>query len=72
MNEKDCFGSFNVGFDLGIDRVPLVASPRPPSWPSSPLQFKMKVLLNSYSLRLIFQLLKKFELSYNLNDIRDG
>jgi len=59
MNEKDCFGSFNVGFGFGIGRVPLVASPRPSSWPSSLLQFKMKGLLYSYSSGLIFITMKK-------------
>jgi hypothetical protein len=29
MNEKDYFGDFIVGFDFGVGRVPLVASPRP-------------------------------------------
>jgi len=47
MNEKDCFGDFVVGFGFGVGRVPLVASPRPSPWPPSPLQFKMRGLLNS-------------------------
>lgn len=29
MNEKDYFGDFIVGFDFGVGRVRLVASPRP-------------------------------------------
>jgi len=47
MNEKDCFDDFIVGFDFGVGRVPLVASPRPSPWPPSPPRFKMRGLLNS-------------------------
>ena len=47
MNEKDCFGDFIVGFDFGVGRVPLVASPRPSLWPPSSLRFEMRGLLNS-------------------------
>jgi hypothetical protein len=46
-NEKDCFDDFIVGFDFGVGRVPLVASPRPSLWPPSTLRFKMRGLLNS-------------------------
>jgi len=47
MNEKDCFGGFIVGFDFGVGRVPLVASPRPSLWLPSSLRFEMRGLLNS-------------------------
>jgi len=47
MNEKDCFDDFIVGFGFGVDRVPLVASPRPSLWLPSPLRLKMRGLLNS-------------------------
>jgi hypothetical protein len=66
MNEKDCFDDFIVGFDFGVGRVPLVASPRPPPRPSSlqsALRLKMRGLLNS---QLSFSNLFKRSLSYVL------